>query len=215
MAMAAPTSPTPSRFPSAVATRRRAWCVAVSTTRAAMPRGRRSSGAEPPADPSRPPRRSARPASPGPDSSMRRSVSPGSICTVTRSPSSAASSRSAHSLSVTPSSWRSSSRPPARVSLVPGEAIEVLVEERQPALVLRHQREAGAVDDLGDAEPAGEALGELGLAGTERSHERDPVAGAGDRGERRRGLSFPARRAWLRSRRARQGRPGEGLHGSR
>ena len=50
------------------------------------------------------------------------------------------------------------------------------MEERQPALVLGHQREARAVDDLADAEADREALGELRLAGAERPDEREAVA---------------------------------------
>ena len=36
-----------------------------------------------------------------------------------------------------------------------------------------------------DAEPGGEALGELGLAGAERSNQRDSVPGSRDAGEGR------------------------------
>ena len=65
------------------------------------------------------------------------------------------------------------------------QSIEVLVEQAEAALVLGHQREAGAVDDLADAQPDREALGELRLAGPQRSHQRQAVPRLG--GGRQRG----------------------------
>ena len=91
--------------------------------------------------------------------------------------------RSPHSDSVTPSVLPFVEQAAGQDFVGAGQSVEVLVEERQPAGVLGHQREAGAVDDFLDAQPRGEALGELRLTGAERANEGNSVAGLRDQRE--------------------------------
>ena len=58
-----------------------------------------------------------------------------------------------------------------------GQAVEVDVEQRQPALVLGHEDEARRGDRLGHAESGAERLGEVGLAGPEVAPQAEQVAG--------------------------------------
>ena len=107
------------------------------------------------------------------------------MATVRRAGSRPSSRRSAHSLSVTPVVLALVEQAAGQHLVGAGKPVEVLVEQREPALVLGHQREAGAVDDVVDAQPHREALGELRLAGTQRPHQRESIARLGDRRQRR------------------------------
>ena len=66
-----------------------------------------------------------------------------------------------------------------------GQPVQVDVEQRQPALVLRHQDERRRADRAGHAQPGPEALRELRLARPELAPQADEVAGTGGRGQRR------------------------------
>ena len=55
--------------------------------------------------------------------------------------------------------------------------IQVYVVEHQPALVLGHEDEGGAPYMRVDAESAGDALGEAGLAGAKLTDEEEEIVG--------------------------------------
>ncbi len=118
---------------------------------------------------------------------IRRSSSPTTSSSIVKRPGSISSgSLSAHSVSVTPSSWRSSTRPPPDRLFGTGESVQVLVEEWQPAGVFGHQREARAIDHIAHTEALSEALRELRLARAERPEQRNPVPSTCRLGERAR-----------------------------
>ena len=63
------------------------------------------------------------------------------------------------------------------------EAVQVEVEQRQPALVLGHEHERRGRHDVGHAEAGREPLGELRLARAELADEAHEVPGARDGGQ--------------------------------
>jgi hypothetical protein len=65
-----------------------------------------------------------------------------------------------------------------------GEAVEIEVEQRQPAHVLGHEDERRRGDRVRDAQPRPERLGEMRLAGAEVTPQAQDVPGPGDRRER-------------------------------
>ncbi len=73
---------------------------------------------------------------------------------------------------------------PERVGGI-GQAIQVDVEQRQPALVLGHEDERGRHDGIGHAEARAESLREVRLAGPELAPQADEIAGGGHAGQGR------------------------------
>ena len=101
---------------------------------------------------------------------------------------SSGSAFSAHSIAVTPSPPRSSSRPSARICVEALGAVEIHVVQREAAGVLGDHHEGRARHGAVDAEPGREALDEARLPRPQVAAERDDRAGRrapGDpRGER-------------------------------
>ena len=74
-----------------------------------------------------------------------------------------------------------------------GQPVEVDVEERQPAAILRHEHEARRDDRLLDAKPGAESLRELRLPRAQIPDQADQVARPRRHGQGRRQGARPRR----------------------